>query len=88
MLSRPLLIVFLVAAAACLLSSGEARVFLPGVMDYFACCDTVHRIRANDTCQGHTYGIKPSLLQWKNKKLDCSRAPLRMGMRLCVDNWI
>lgn len=65
----------------------QARLFLPGVMNYFS-CDTVHRVKLGDSCMSiaNQHEIKLSLLLWKNKKLDCRN--LLVGMRLCVDNWI
>lgn len=65
----------------------DGRLFLPGVMNYFA-CDTQHKIVPGDTCKSISdkYEIKISLLKWKNKKLDCNK--LEIGQRLCVDNWV
>lgn len=70
-----------------LLCGVRARLFLPGVMNYFA-CDTVHRVKAGESCAtiAALHEIKLTLLEWKNKKLDCRK--LRVGTRLCVDNWI
>ena len=67
--------------------NSDARLFLPGVMDYFA-CDTVHRVTVGDSCSSiaNKHDIKLSLLLWKNKKLECRN--LKVGMKLCVDNWI
>lgn len=68
------------------ISIAQARLFLPGVMNYFA-CDTIHRVSLGDSCSSisQKHGIKISLLLWKNKKLQC---PPLVGQKLCVDNWI
>ena len=70
-----------------LLNYTHGRLFLPGVMNYFA-CDTVHRVKQGDSCLSiaNKHEIKLSLLIWKNKKMDCKK--LKIGERLCVDNWI
>lgn len=63
------------------------RLFLPGIMDYFS-CDTQYRVKSGDTCNkiADKFEIKIGLLLWKNKNLKCNN--LKIGMKLCVDNWI
>lgn len=63
------------------------RIFNMGVTDYFG-CDYKYKIQQNDTCESiaKTQHIKISLLQWKNKKLNCRK--LTINMTLCIDDWI
>lgn len=72
--------------------SSLARIFLPGVLDYFRCDYKIFlKNNTNVTCTelADNAGIYLSLLKWKNKDLNCSKIPLtsKKGY-ICVDSWI
>lgn len=69
------------------LNIAYARLFLPGIMDYFA-CDHIHIVQPGDSCLSISklYDIKLNFLLWKNKKLNCSK--IEHGSKLCVNKWI